>query len=913
MTTDSQWRLMQTLFIVSGAAALAYEIVWGRWLVTVLGGSTIATCVVLSCYMGGLAAGAWAFGRLSSTAPAPLRIYVWVEISIGFVAILFPAFASWVLGLPGAVRLAASVVMLLVPTFLMGGTLPLVIAWTQKAGLPEGRSLGRLYGLNTVGAAGGCLAAGFWGIPALGLSRTNALAAVLNILIAVVVFFAFRRGWRAEKDAAPVAAQGTGSPAEPAAESARWPMHTVAFISGLATLGIEVLWIRLLRITLGSTTYTFTLVVATFILGLGIGGLWAGRVPESARPEVRLARSQLLLVALLALQFLALPLTPVVFSTLRFGATRWNSALLGSALLCLALLLPVTLVIGYLFPLLGRLYMRGGQRGRDVGQLYTVNTVGAVTGAVLTTLALVPWLGTAGAMLLLVALTVVSLGIYLHLARRQVGRLVMAAALAVGLTVVGLMVTRPGWTPDYLGYGAGWTQKLKESKNLYFAEGRSSTVLVESYDLGRVIRIDGKPVASTLLEDKANQVLLGHLPALLTSEVRNGLVVGLGSGMTLGALALHGLEELHLVELEPKVVEATRFFADDNHGVMDREELRVHFDDGFNFLHTTGLRFDVITSDPIQPFFRGAATLYSVEYFRRAAERLSERGVMAHWLPLANMSPEDFKMITRSFTDVFPYARLYWTGSTTDAILIGRNVPWDEPGIDAAQYRRAAASLQSIAIDSAEEMASLLMAERPVMRSWAGERGVRNTVEMPILEFTAGQALFAYTTPELLENLLAMRRHSSSGEPVWQATTILLAHKARSTPNGHAEVVLKSLLAAAGCDPDRPDCELIGRSGLLRRLIWNRAIREADRYLTRAFAAENLKKAWWHPAESAPVDALAAADLDRGVDYYEVMTRLTSDAVPGDRALVDKRLARLLTLLPEDSPYGDRLRSLQAL
>jgi hypothetical protein len=286
---------------------------------------------------------------------------------------------------------------------------------------------------------------------------------------------------------------------------------------------------------------------------------------------------------------------------------------------------------------------------------------------------------------------------------------------------------------------------------------------------------------------------------------------------------------------------------------------------------------------------------------------------MAHWLPLANMSPEDFKMITRSFTDVFPYARLYWTGSTTDAILIGRNVPWDGPGIDPVQYQRAAASLQSIAIDSAEEMASLLMAERPVMRSWAGEQGVRNTIEMPILEFTAGQALFAYTTPELLENLLAMRRYSSSDVPVWKATTILLAHKARSTPNGHAEVVLKSLLAAAGCDPDRPDCELVGRSGLLRRLIWNRAIREADRYLTRAFAAENLKKAWWLPDDSEPVDALADADLVRGIDYYEVMTRFTSDAVPGDRALVDKRLARLLTLLPEDSPHGDRLRALQGL
>ncbi len=913
MTTRAKWRLIQTVFTLSGGAALAYEVVWGRWLVTVLGGSTQATCVVLACYMGGLALGAWFFGRLSDKT-APLRLYVWIEILVAAVAVLFPGFASAVLGLPGVARVAASVVMLLIPTFLMGGTLPLVVAWTERAGLPEGSALGRLYGLNTVGAAAGCLAAGLWGIPTVGLSGTNAFAASLNSLIAIVVFWVFAGEWRGAEQASPEeteSARAAPSAPEAGAVSA-WPMHLVAFLSGLATLGIEVIWIRLLRITLGSTTYTFTLVIATFILGLGCGGLWAGRTPETAPAEPRLARAQLLLVFMLSAQFVALPWTPAIFQALRFEGSRWNGALVGSGLLCLLLLLPVTLVIGYLFPLLGRLYMRGGQRGRDVGRLYTVNTTGAVAGALVTTLALVPWLGSTGAMLLLTGLMLVSLGIYRHLALPDLAPWVSAAAVAAVAVFAGLVVMRPGWTPDYLGYGAGWTMKMTGSENLFFKEGRSSTVVVEAYPRGRIVRIDGKPVASTLLEDKANQLLLGHVPAVLTSQPRRGLVVGLGTGMTLGALALHELDELHLVELEPQVAAAARFFDQHNYNVMDRDELQIHFDDGFNFLHATDMRFEVITSDPIQPHFRGAATLYSVDYFARASERLTENGVMAHWLPLGNLKTSDFKMIVRTFTDVFPYARIYWTGSTTDAILVGRNTPWRNDEVDRRQYELAATSLKSICIDSAEEIASLLMAERAVLRAWAGERGLRNTVEMPMLEFTAAQNLYSDTRHELLNNLLRMRRQTLKDHPVWRATTIALAYKAQLSQNRHGAQLLWSLLASEGCDVERADCAPARQSGLLRRLVWNHAMAEAGRSQQRAYAHQEIQKTWWYGDDPPEAASGFEEGLSRAIDFYQAAKYFASDVASPERAAVDERLAELMSSLPEGSPYADRLRALQA-
>ncbi|MEO1271726.1 MAG: fused MFS/spermidine synthase, partial [Myxococcota bacterium] len=370
-TIGTKWLVIQTAFTLSGACALAYEIVWGRWLATVLGGSAMATSIVLAAYMGGLALGSYAFGRLSERTSKPLLVYVAVELLIGLTAATFPSVTEGILGLPGLPRTLIAFVVLLLPTFFMGGTVPLVMAWSREVDLPQGRTLGRLYGLNTLGAAAGCLLAGFWLIPQLGLSVTNATAATINVLIGLGIYLMERPHRAAEAPdkstpSVPSKEESEGReevlplPASPTQPIAGWMLYAVAVCSGWATLGLEVIWIRLLRITLGSTTYTFTLVIATFILGIGLGGLWAGRIADDVSVRGVLARSQVALFALLLLQFAVLPTTPLLFEVLRQGTDPWLASLLGSALLCLVVLLPVTLVVGFLFPLLGRLYMERG-------------------------------------------------------------------------------------------------------------------------------------------------------------------------------------------------------------------------------------------------------------------------------------------------------------------------------------------------------------------------------------------------------------------------------------------------------------------------------------------------------------------------------------------------------------------------
>ncbi|MBI4705066.1 MAG: fused MFS/spermidine synthase [Deltaproteobacteria bacterium] len=905
MPTRTSWPLIQTVFVLSGAAALGYEIVWGRWLGTVLGASTMAACVVLCCYMGGLAAGAAFFGKLSARTAAPMLAYAAVEIQIAVLALLFPTFAAALLGLPGWMRTGAAVVVLLMPTFLMGGTLPLVIAWTEQAGLPEGRALGRLYGLNTLGAAGGCLVAGFALIPAAGLEATNALAAGANTLVAIVAYAIYRTARGAKATAAP----------ERAAPVAAAPWHAaslllLAFLSGLVALGLEILWIRELRIVLGSTTYTLTLVIATCILGLGAGGLWAGRVPEHAPVRRPLAEAQLLLLVVLALGFLALPRTPELVGRLRFAGDPWTGSLVSTALLCALLLLPATALQGYLFPLLGRLYMERGPRGRAVGHLYAVNTIGAVLGSLLATVVLIPLAGSAATYALFLALMAVSLLVYARFAGRGLrASFWLPAGLAIAL--VGLCAARrPGWTPANLGYGIGWTTMDPRTKILFFAEGRASTVLVERFLGGLTMRVDGKPVASTFYQDRANELMLGHLPALLTPRVRRGLVVGLGTAITLDALAQHELERLDAVELEPLVATGARFFAEDNRRVLERPELRLTFDDGFNYLHASDAEYDVITSDPIQPFFRGAATLYSADYFARARQRLARSGVMAAWLPLGNLGRGDFALVVRSFAEVFPYARIYWTGGGPDAVLVGRQIPWEEPAIVAAQYRYAADDLRSVYIDSAEEAAALLVADRDVMLGWAGP-GPLTTVDRPRLEFSAPASLYADTIAQNLYELLQMRQTVRETGSLWRAVSIVLGYKAQIQGARDDELARQFFARTVPCGHDWR-CALADRSGLLRRLLWRRAIAEGDRALARYADAHALAGGWWYSFTWPAGPGCESADIERGLAAYRAALRLSSPAVASERQRIGRRVAQVLAVLPRRCPQREDFAALAA-
>lgn len=930
-----RWRVIQALFALSGACALAYEVVWGRWLVTVLGGSAMATSAVLTAYMGGLALGAWLFGGYSRRSAAPLRDYAFVELGVGLLALAFPLLAERVLGMPPAVRGAAAMVFLLAPTLLMGGTIPLVMAWSAGERLRHEETLGRLYGLNTVGAAVGCLGAGFVLIPKLGLQLSNIVAVMGNLVVALVVLFVHRgtRSPVASGDNADAMADATTDATTeiPAPTPARTPareepraldlrvLHLLAFLSGFATLGLEVVWIRLLRITLGSTTYVFTLVVASYVLGIGLGGLRSAKAAvgttgaAGSDEEVprRLAQCQLALVGLLALQFALLPKTPALFNALRAAVPGWDGALLGSAVLCVVALVPVASVSGLTFPLLGRLYLARGHLGRQTGVYYAINTLGAVAGSLLTALVLVPTLGSARTFALLAGLGVVGLVVYTRHGWSRPPRTFAAASLAVVSAGVALAVARPGWTPAYLAHGAYLAPRKERVETVVFAEGRSSTVLVESFGGQLGMAVDGKPEASTAYVDRANQILLGHLPALLAPRVDRALVVGLGSGMTLGMLTQHSPKELELVELEARMADAARCFGDWNHHVMERGGFRMIVDDGLNYLASTDRRYDVITSDPIQPFFRGAAGLYTTEFFRRASERLATGGVMAHWLPLANMTVAEFRLIVRTFIAVFPNARLYWTGGFADTLLVGSNGAF-EGGVNPAAFERAKGDLQGIYIDEAAQMDSLLIADRDVLLYWSGH-GRKNTLAFPRLEFSSPRSVYANTVDGNMAELLVMRRAMDRDDPAWRLGDLVLAYRAELEHMGDAVTADRILLTALGCPEAAAQCAPARRSGLLRRILFERALAQGDRALTRAAAEDKARHAWW--SGRLPPTMPVNPGLVRALESYEharALAALAEPALPDEVAKVAQRAQSVATAFPPDTAEALRARALAA-
>ncbi len=949
-----RWRVIQALFALSGACALAYEVVWGRWLVTVLGGSAMATSAVLTAYMGGLALGAWLLGGYSRRSKAPLRDYAFVELGIGLLALAFPLVAERVLGMPPVVRSAAAMLFLLAPTVLMGGTIPLVMAWSAGERLRHGETLGRLYGLNTVGAAVGCLGAGFVLIPKLGLDLTNIVAVMGNLVMALVAL-SLHRGTRSPVALAGAAETPTAralaeTPAETSMTPAETPLapteaptpppapapetevgraldlrilHLLAFLSGFATLGLEVVWIRLLRITLGSTTYVFTLVVASYVLGIGLGGLRSasagagtagtagserGMAPGGEVPR-RLARCQLALVALLALQFALLPRSPALFNTLRAALPGWDGALLGSVVLCVVALVPVAYVSGLTFPLLGRLYLERGHLGRQTGVYYAVNTLGAVAGSLLTSLVLVPTLGSARTFAMLAGLGIVGLVVYARHAWSEVPRAFAAMSLAVVGAGLALAVTRPGWTPAYLAHGAYLPPPPARVEVVVFAEGRSSTVVVEDFGGQLGMAVDGKPEASTVYADRANQILLGHLPALLVPRVDSALVIGLGSGMTLGMLTEHSPRELELVELEARMADAARRFGQWNHQVMERSGFRMIVDDGLNYLASTDRRYDVITSDPIEPFFRGAAGLYTTEFFRRASERLATGGVMAHWLPIGYMSAADIRLIVRTFIGVFPNARLYWTGGLADTILVGSNRAFPA-GVNEAAFQRAKSDLRGIYIDEAAQMDALLIADRDVLLQWAGD-GHANTLAFPRLEFSTPRSVYAHTLDRNMAGLLEMRRAMARDDPAWRRGDVVLAYRAELEPMGDPVTADRILLTALGCPEGDARCPPARGSGLLRRILFERALAGGDRAMARSAAEDQARRAWW--SGRLPPTVSVNPGLLRALEAYErarSLASLASPTLPDEVATIAQRAKPLAQAFPPGSAEGVRARAL---
>ena len=634
---------MPVIFLASGCAALIYEMVWFHLVQLVVGASAISVAVLLCSFMGGMALGSWLIPRAAPSAH-PLRIIAVLEAGIAILGVLIPialpfvqqAYVAIVGHGFGAVLLRGGVCALVLtpPTMLMGATLPIAARLRDV-------DVGRLYTMNLAGAAIGTVLAGFYLLRVFDVYVASGVAIAINIVVAAIAL-------RLSLAPAPMAP----APMAPSPQAPYAPL-LVASISGFTALGAEVVWTRQLSLLFGASVYTFSLILAVFLGGLAIGGSIGARVARrSPAPAIALARVQLALaLAIAAGASMIVNVLPQWQPTRSFlPAVHGSPALTFSfdAFRCAVAMLPATVLWGASFPL-----AIAAAKG-SVGAINALNTAGALAGAILVTLVAIPSFGSQRSQQMLVVLACTS-GVIV--ARRNI------SVLSVSSVIVIISVFSVPEIPGRLiAFGRSVNSYDSIKQFLYVAEGATASVAVTEGIAGaKQFHIAGKVEASDMDVDMRLERMLGHIPALLHPRPRSVLIVGVGAGVTAGALSIHPeVERVVICEIERTVpASARRYFAEENHHVFDDPRVQLVYDDARHFLQTTSERFDVITTDPIHPWVRGAATLYSLEYLQIAREHLNPGGIVTQWVPLYETSLPSVTSELATFAQVFPDTTLW--------------------------------------------------------------------------------------------------------------------------------------------------------------------------------------------------------------------------------------------------------------
>ena len=719
--------LVYGIFFLSGAAALMYEVVWVRSLSLIFGGTHLAVTTVLSVFMGGLALGSFLIGKRVDTIKNPLRLYGFLEIAIALFAFIFiilmkiyPAiYIFLVQGKESSnlylsfIRVVFAFVSLIVPTTLMGGTLPVLTRFVSRHPEKLATHLAFLYGINTLGAVAGTAATGFLLLRFYSVSTTltvaillNSLAGLVSILLPDKITAALDQRKTDSKDAEARAVSETPSPARAPNEfEIRFAARLVLLgigISGFCALGYEVLWTRILTLTIGTSVYGFTIMLVAFLTGIALGSKTYGFLPKlipSAQPDARKQLQafgivQLIIgISALAVTFYIrdLPVHSIALHEFFFkqGMGVFSARQWANLSLAFSYMVVPAFFMGLAFPIAGKVNAAYRKRvGHAVGNVLAFNTVGAILGSAFSGYFMIYVFGIERSLQLLTVVNI-GLGLLVILGIHHIKPLNWGIAGLTAAALVVLILTPNSFRmwdkkffailqnnqPEAYNTPERKQDALENTEVLFYHEGVDSTISSIKVKGGnQAVLVNGKVVASTSLKDRQCQLTLGHLPMLIHKNPRKVLVVGLGTGMTLGATSVHsGVEELTVVEIEPNVIGAARTFASYNNHVLDNPKLKIVFNDARNFLMTTRDRYDVITADPIHPWTQGSGYLYTAEYFKIASAHLLPGGIMCQWLPIYELSVDNLKSVVKTFSESFKYTMAWLT--QYDAELIGSNAP----------------------------------------------------------------------------------------------------------------------------------------------------------------------------------------------------------------------------------------------
>jgi spermidine synthase len=778
------------MFFFSGAAALIYQVVWVRSLSLVFGGTHLAVTTVLSVFMGGLALGSYLIGKHVDRLKKPLRFYGFLELGIAFFAFAFiglmkiyPAvYIFLVNGVENStfylttIRVSFAVLALIVPTALMGGTLPVLTRFISSHPKKLGTKLSLLYGFNTLGAVVGTAAAGFFLLRFFSVSTALYTAIALNTAIGIASILLQNKVAAVLSSFEEPTADEVVHASQDVIIDAQYQHRTITLltlklvlvgigISGFCALGYEVLWTRILTLTIGTSVYGFSIMLIAFLTGIALGsesyGLFSKIFSQKENDATRLAFGFGLVQCCIGITALIvtfnirdLPIHSIQLSSffLSLGLGVFDARQWANLTLAFSYMIVPAFFMGLAFPMAGKVQTCFEKEvGRAVGNVLAYNTIGAIFGSAVSGFIMIYIFGIERSLQLL---TIINIGFgLLVIASIRDSRIVTGAVSGVTLAVLVFLIAMPQtfrmWDTKFFAIfqnnqvesynsPARKQEAIANTDVLFYNEGVDSTIsVIKPKGAHQGLLVNGKVVASSSLKDRQCQLTLAHLPMLMHKNPRKVLVVGLGTGMTLGATSIHPMvEDVTLAEIEPNVVGAARTFEKYNNSVLDDPKLKVVFNDGRNFLLTTKNKYDVITADPIHPWTQGSGYLYTAEYFKLASEHLLPDGIMCQWLPIYELSIDDLKSVVRTFSQNFKYTMTWMT--QYDAEIIGSNSPIvinEEELERRIGYDPIAKDLRPVMMGSATDFLSYFVMGSAGMAAF-GKDAVINTDDNLYLEFS---------------------------------------------------------------------------------------------------------------------------------------------------------------------------------
>lgn len=778
--------LLVLLFVGSGCAALIYEIVWFQLLSLIIGSSAVSMGVLLGTFMGGMCIGSLLLSKYISRAEHPLRVYAKLEAAIAvfgllvlwgmpFVGGLY--FKIAVHGMTGVfLRGIICAICLLPPTILMGATLPAIARWVENSA--EGVSwLGFFYGGNIAGAVFGSLLAGFYLLRMHDMAYATYVAVAIDLAVVAA-------GWLLANVTA------YSAPAEPEYDEdvprpalirpGTGPVYVTIALSGATALAAEAVWTRMLSLLLGATTYTFSLILAAFLTGLGIGSsIGASIARTSKNPRLALGVCQALLAAAIAWAAYSttnfLPYWPV---SPNLSATPTYTFQI-DLVRCLWVVLPAALLWGASFPLaLAAAGRDEADAGRMVGAVYAANTVGGIVGALFGSLLIIAWLGTQAAEKILIGTAAVSALITLVPTLAENGRSLEFtrrgwvrgfATLVIAGFAMGFAKPVP---PLLVGYGRWFATRLENMNDfIYMGEGVTASVAVSQLGNGVLnYHNAGKVQASSEPQDMRLQRMLGHLTTLLPPKVDNVLVIGCGAGVTAGAVSIDPhLKSETIAEIEPLVPRVvSKYFGVQNFNVVTNPKVHVQIDDARHYILTTDQKFDAVTSDPLDPWVKGAATLYTEEFFNVVKDHLNPGGVVTLFVQLYETGIPGVKSEIATFMKAFPNGVVFGNtnnGGGYDLVLVGQNSPAMKIDVDAVEaklaspeYAQVRQSLHEIGFENATDLFATFAGNEPMLRPWLADAQINRDRNLR-LQFLAGEGLNQYNQAAIYSQMLQYRQY----------------------------------------------------------------------------------------------------------------------------------------------------------